>query len=115
MVVTKEQQFIESSLLDWETVGEGVRRKIIAYDDQLMAVCVEFKKGSIGYRHSHPHRQITYIQYGSYEVCIGDEKKILKGGDCYYIPSKIEHGVVALEDGLLIDVFNPLREDFIKR
>ena len=106
--------FIEGKSIEWEKVGEGVRRRIMGYDPNLMMVHVEFKKGSIGYLHKHPHTQVTYIESGSFEVQIGGEKKILGGGDCYFIPPNIDHGVVALEDSQLTDVFTPVREDFLK-
>lgn len=115
MTVQKEQVFIENERIAWERAGEGVRRKIMAYDEKMMAVYVEFKKGSVGYLHKHPHLQITYIQQGSFEVQIDGEKKILKGGDFYYIPANLEHGVVALEDSILVDFFHPMREDFVKQ
>ena len=105
---------IFNSDYDWEDTVEGVRRKILGYDKDLMLVFVEFKKGSVGYLHKHSYKQISYLISGSFEVNIDGQKKIQKAGDVYFIPSNIEHGVVALEDGTLIDVFNPYREDFIK-
>jgi quercetin dioxygenase-like cupin family protein len=105
--------FIENNSREWENAGEGVRRKILGYDDALMMVRVEFKKGAIGYLHHHPHRQVSYIERGSFEVQIGGEKKILRAGDCYFASPNIEHGVVALEESRLLDVFAPMREDFV--
>ncbi len=107
--------FVESANHEWEKVGEGVRRKILGYDKNLMLVYVEFQKGSIGYKHQHPHTQVSYLTSGSFEVYIGDETKVLKAGDCYFIPPNVIHGVTALEDSSLIDVFTPHREDFIKK
>ncbi len=115
MIAQKEQLFIQNANIAWEKAGEGVRRKIMAYEDKMMAVYVEFKKGSIGYLHKHPHLQITYIQEGSFEVQIDGKKQILKGGDFYYIPANLEHGVVALEDSILVDFFHPMREDFVSK
>lgn len=106
--------YIFDKNIPWQTVGEGVERKILGYGPELMLVSVTFKKGSIGYVHKHPHRQVSYITSGSFEVKIGGEKKIQKAGDCYYLPADVEHGVVALEDSALIDVFTPAREDFLK-
>jgi quercetin dioxygenase-like cupin family protein len=114
MLVQKEQLFIDFSTIDWEYPAEGIRRKIMAYGDQLMAVYVEFTKGAVGALHHHPHLQITYIQSGSFDVQIDGKKERQKGGDCYYIPANVEHGVAALEDSILIDFFTPMREDFIK-
>jgi len=46
-------------------------------------------------------------------VEINGEKKILKGGDGFYIPPNVLHGAVCMEAGVLIDVFSPMREDFV--
>ena len=51
---------IFNSDYEWEDAGEGVRRKILGFDNDLMLVLVEFKKGSEGYVHKHPHKQIYY-------------------------------------------------------
>ncbi|MDP2887328.1 MAG: cupin domain-containing protein [Ignavibacteria bacterium] len=105
--------FVNAEHLSWENVAEGVQRKILGYDPKIMMVCVKFQKGSVGSVHRHPHHQVTFIERGSFEVQIGSEKKALKAGDCYFIPPDIEHGVIALEDSRLVDVFTPAREDFL--
>jgi quercetin dioxygenase-like cupin family protein len=74
---------------------------------------VSFDKGGVGTLHQHPHTQITHVESGVFEVEIGEEKKVLKAGDAFYIPPNIMHGAVCLEAGVLIDVFSPMREDFI--
>jgi len=107
--------FVESGKIDWETVGQGVTRQILGHDPQLMMVCVKFGKGSIGSVHKHPHRQVTFVGQGSFEVQIGGKKKVLKRGDCFFVPPDVDHGVVALEEGTLIDVFTPTREDFLAK
>jgi len=56
-----------------------------------------------------------FIEEGIFEVIIGEKKKILKAGDRYYVQPHIIHGVTCLEAGLLIDPFNPYREDFAKK
>jgi quercetin dioxygenase-like cupin family protein len=113
MVQLRNTRFIESHTTTVETVGGGVQRKILGFDEHMMMTHVAFKKGSIGSVHSHPHRQVTYIESGLFLVQIGSEKKELKGGDCFFIPPDIDHGVVALEDGSLVDVFVPARMDFL--
>lgn len=106
--------FIEDNSTEWEHVENGVKRKIFGYDDKIMMVKVNFQKGSIGSVHSHPHSQVTYIISGKFELQVGSEKKILKAGDSFYIPPYVEHGTVNLVSGELLDVFSPVREDFLK-
>lgn len=97
-----------------ETVGEGVKRQIMGYDENLMLVKVEFETGGIGSIHKHSHVQTTYVASGRFEVNIDGEKQILAQGDGFFVPSDAPHGVVCIEAGILIDVFNPVRKDFLK-
>ncbi len=99
--------------LPWETVGPKIKRKIMSYNEDLMLVKVAFEQGGVGITHKHPHLQMSYVASGKFEVTVGHESKVLNGGDVYFIPSDVLHGAVCLEDGLLIDVFNPMREDFV--
>lgn len=97
------------------TVGEGVTRQFIAYDSDIMMVKVIFEKGAVGYQHSHPHVQASYIVSGKFEVKIGSETKILHAGDGFYAEPDMMHGCVCIEAGAIIDVFNPMREDFYEK
>ena len=98
----------------WETVGEGVRRQIMGYDDRIMLVNVEFEKGGIGPMHQHHHSQVTYVISGQFDLTIGEETRRMKGGDAFYIPPNVMHGAICIEKGVLIDVFSPIREDFME-
>lgn len=91
----------------------GVTRKVLTYSNELMMCEVTFETGARGMEHSHSHLQITYISEGSFEFTVGDETKRVSKGDSVYIPSDTIHGVLCLEAGVLVDVFNPMREDFI--
>ena len=107
--------FIKNDDITWEQVAEGVKRKIMSYDERLMLVKVAFETGGIGTVHQHHHTQITHVESGVFEVEIDGEKQILKSGDGFYIPPNVLHGAVCIESGVLIDVFSPMREDFIKQ
>lgn len=105
--------FIEDKQFEWQPAGDGIRRKIMSYDPSLMLVKVDFEQGAVGAVHKHVHVQITHIESGVFEVEIAGKKKVLKAGDGFHIASNVEHGVVCLEKGVLIDVFSPMREDFL--
>ena len=110
----QSETLIQEENIEQEAVDDNVRRKVLGFDEKIMLVKVDFQTGGIGYMHKHPHSQVTYIESGKFNVQIGNEKKVLQSGDCYYVPPDIEHGVVNLEGGVLIDVFSPMRDDFIK-
>lgn len=107
------QSFIYSNEIEWQPTDEGVARKILAFDNELMMVCVRFEKGAAGTLHHHVHRQISYVESGRFEVTINNEKKILEKGDCFFVAPQLSHGMFALGAGILIDVFTPARKDFL--
>jgi len=113
MEFQSSQEYITADQLQWESVDAGVKRKILGYDNQMMMVCVSFAKGAIGALHHHIHRQVSYVESGSFEVTIDGKKMLLKKGDCFFVAPNRVHGVVALEEGSLIDVFAPARLDFL--
>ena len=106
---------VREKSIEWEDLGGGVSRKILGYQPNLMVVKVNFKKGSVGTPHKHPHEQISYVLKGKFEVEIDNKKEILEEGDAFIVPPNVLHGAVCLEDGTLIDTFSPMREDFIKK
>lgn len=109
------KSFAHDKNIDWTLVDQGVWRKIMTYNAAVMMVKVKFEKGAIGTLHHHPHIQISYVSKGSFEVEIDKAKCILQEGDAFLVQSGKTHGVVCLEEGILIDVFNPIREDFIEK
>ena len=113
MNTNKNVPFVFNNEIPFEDLGSGVKRKILAYGDGLMLVEVHFEEGAVGALHSHPHTQITYVIEGEFEFTIGDEKKTVKTGDSMYDCPSVEHGCKCLKKGILLDVFTPIREDFL--
>lgn len=94
-------------------LGGGLRRKVVANNENLMVVEVYFNTGTVAGVHDHPHEQCTYIVSGEFEFEIGGKKTILKAGDSAYKQGSLPHGAVCLKEGMLIDVFTPCRKDFL--
>ncbi|MDC7238682.1 MAG: cupin domain-containing protein [Sphaerochaetaceae bacterium] len=104
MKTNKNQIWVKNDNIDKETACEGVDRKILAYSEDLMCVENYFKEGAIGAMHNHPHTQITYVVSGEFEFTIGDT--LLK-------QDSIMHGCKCLKEGVLLDIFTPMRKDFV--
>ncbi|WP_300379074.1 cupin domain-containing protein [Henriciella sp.] len=96
-----------------EDLGNGIRRKLLGYDGNILMAKVWFAQGAVGEVHTHYHSQVTYVVSGQFEVQIDGQKKQLGEGDCFFVPPHAPHGAVCLEPGILLDVFSPAREDFL--
>lgn len=108
------RHFIFEKDIPWKNAGELMKRQILGYDENLMLVKMHFDKGAIGTLHTHPHSQCTYVITGKYEFTIGNETKVVQKGDSMYINPDEVHGIKCLEEGEVIDVFSPVRDDFLK-
>jgi quercetin dioxygenase-like cupin family protein len=109
-----DKMIVKNSDVDLETMSKGIQRKILARGGKIMSVEVHFRKDAIADLHTHPHEQIGYIIKGSLELEIESKKRIIREGDSFYVGSNIPHGVIALEETTVLDVFTPQREDFLR-
>lgn len=105
--------FVLGSEAPVEEIDPGVKRQVLGHDAGLMMVRVTFAKGAVAGLHAHPHRQVTYVERGRFEATVNGTTTIVSAGDCFFVVPDVLHGAVALEDGALIDVFAPAREEFV--
>lgn len=108
-------KFFTKEEFESETLPNGIVRTVKGYIGDLMVVELRWKRGMEGSVHTHPHRQCSYILEGVFEASIDGEKKLLSAGECVYVEAGVPHGMRARsEDGVLLDIFTPMREDFVK-
>lgn len=105
--------FMYGERMPRESVGEGLKRQVFGYDGTILMAKVEFDDGAIGQVHTHPHSQVSYVESGEFDVLIDGVEKRLGPGDSFYIEPNIAHGAICRKAGVLIDVFSPVREDFL--
>ena len=98
-----------------ESVGEGLTRQLFGFDDAILMARVEFEVGAVGEVHAHRHSQVTYVESGEFDVYIDGVETRLGPGDGFYIQPNLDHGAVCRKAGVLIDVFSPVREDFLEQ
>ena len=94
-------------------LGGGVSRRVLAYSDRLMIVEVNFEAGGVGSVHTHPHCQNTYVKSGRFRFTIDGAPVEVGPGDTIAFPPDLPHGTLCLEAGTLLDIFSPMREDFL--
>jgi quercetin dioxygenase-like cupin family protein len=94
-------------------IDEGVSRRVLSQNADLMTVEFLFRKGAVGALHHHVHVQSTFVRSGKFRFTVDSKEMELGVGDSIIIPSNAVHGCVALETGCLIDTFTPRRDDFL--
>lgn len=98
-----------------ESVGEGLVRQLFGYNDSILMAKVDFEAGAVGTVHAHPHSQVSYVVSGEFDVFIDGVETRLGPGDSFYVEPNLDHGAVCRKAGVLIDVFSPVRDDFLPK
>lgn len=110
----RSKNFILKDETPVEEIEPGIKRQFLGFNHNLMAVRVWFEKDAVGQLHDHPHSQVSYVESGQFDITIGEVTKSLGAGDSFYVEPNVTHGAVCKEGGVLIDMFSPIREDFLE-
>ena len=107
----------QPTLHHWDTVPEqelstGIRRRYVT-TDRVTIARFALAKGAVVRMHSHEHEQISHVLSGALRFTIAGQTMEMRAGDVVQIPSRAEHGVEVVEDAVVIDVFSPIRQDWL--
>ncbi len=105
--------FMKQDLSGYRTPLPGIDQKTLVHGDKTLMTEFRLKKDSLLPRHSHPHEQTGYLVSGHLRLYIGGEPHDVCPGDSWCIPGGMEHNADALEDSVAIEVFSPVREDYL--
>jgi quercetin dioxygenase-like cupin family protein len=105
--------FTRSSRSGYKNALPGIRFKALAHGTRTLSTEFRLKKGSVIPRHSHPHEQTGYLVSGALRFTVGDEVFDAMPGDCWCVEGGVEHEAVVLEDSVAIEVFSPVREEYL--
>ena len=95
-----------------EKITEMISQKIVAGEREMLAQ-IYLKRGALVPMHSHESEQMTYILQGALRVVVGGEEMTVREGEVLHIPPWIPHQAEALEDTFELDVFSPVRQDWL--
>ena len=105
--------FLKKSEDGYHIATAGIERKTLAYGDQTLMTEFVLQRGSVLPAHSHPHEQTGYLVKGRILLTIGTDQYDVRPGDSWCIPGGVEHSGDIMEDAVAIEVFSPVREDYL--
>lgn len=105
--------FYKKNDKDYKTIAGGVKIKSLVYGEKTHLTEFRLKKGSTVVPHRHSHEQTGYLVSGRMRLVIGDEAYEVEPGDSWSIPGNMEHSGEIMADSVAIEVFSPVREDYL--
>jgi quercetin dioxygenase-like cupin family protein len=97
-----------------EVMSDMISRKVVS-GERAMVAQIFLKKGAVVPEHHHESEQVSYMLEGSMRFELDGKQIIVGKGEVIVIPSNVPHRAVALEDGLSLDVFSPIRHDWLSK
>ncbi len=94
-------------------IFKGVSLDSLAVGEKTIVCKMNYAVGNFATEHKHPHEQSGYVISGRYLMTIEDKEFELTPGDSYAIPGNVPHSFKVIESGEVIDVFTPIREDYL--
>ncbi len=100
--------------LPLEPVNDTLSRRIVT-GEREMVTQIFMKSGCFVPTHSHESEQITYVVRGALKFCLDGREVVVRAGEVLCIPSWMEHSAEALEETLEMDIFSPIRQDWLDK
>jgi quercetin dioxygenase-like cupin family protein len=107
--------FVKSDPEGYAAPLPGIRMKTLCYGERTLMTEFLLAAGHDLPMHAHPYEQTGYLVQGRIRLKIGDEEHDVLPGDSWCMPSGIEHGAHIIEDSTAIEVFSPVREDYLPK
>jgi quercetin dioxygenase-like cupin family protein len=99
--------------IEKEQLSPYLARQVI-HGENMTVARIHLAKGAVVPLHSHPNEQITLLVSGRLRFIMAGEERVVEAGETVQIPPQLPHQVEALEDSVAVDLFSPVREDWIR-
>src|SRR5512142_3488791 len=99
----------------WSLALPGIERRTLVHGGATLLTQFRMARGAVLPRHAHPQEQTGYLLQGRLRLTVGAEAFEASPGASWVIPGGVEHAAEVLEDALALEVFSPLREDYLPR
>ena len=106
--------FYKASDDNFIRVLDGINIKTLVYGDKMLFSEFHMEKGSKVPMHSHPQEQTGRLISGKIILTVGNEKMEMSPGDAWIVPSNIEHCAEVSENSIVVEIFSPIREDYLQ-
>jgi quercetin dioxygenase-like cupin family protein len=105
--------FTKKNTSKFRPLIDGVVMRPLVYEEKTLMCEFELQKGHVLPSHAHPYEQTGYLVSGKMKFRIGATWYNAESGDSWCIPENVEHEVKILEDSVVIEVFSPVRPDYL--
>lgn len=105
--------FTEPSTEGYRELIHGVELRTVAHGERTLMGCFRIAAGAVVPVHDHPQEQTGYLVSGRLAFTVGDRTFVAEPGAAWNLPAGTPHGATALDDCIVVEVFSPVRKDYL--
>jgi quercetin dioxygenase-like cupin family protein len=105
--------FTQKNASGYIPVAEGISRKTLVHGTHTLMTEFTLKKDALLPAHKHPQEQSGYLISGHMFLTIGEDVHEVRAGDSWVIPGDVEHHATIIADSVAVEIFSPVREDYL--
>ena len=105
--------FYKADCENYIDVLDGIQRKTLTYGENTLLTEFRLQAGNDLPYHTHPHEQIGYLVSGCIILTIDGEEMEIRPGDGWCVPGNTDHGARIIEDSVAVEVFSPVRKEYL--
>jgi quercetin dioxygenase-like cupin family protein len=105
--------FYKATSAGYQSPLKGVKMKTLTHGERTLFSEFRFEQGAVIPVHTHPHEQTGYVVKGAMRFTVNGEVIVTNAGDCWNIPGNVPHGAEALQESIVVEIFSPVREDYL--
>ncbi len=105
--------FTKNNSRNFKPLIDGVKMRPLVWETKTLLCEFQLEKGFSIPPHQHPYEQTGTLISGKLNFRIGKNWQLTEPGDSWSIPENVEHEVVILKDSLVLELFSPIRNDYL--
>ncbi len=107
--------FTKKNSREFRPLIDGVKMRPLAFEEKTLLCEFKLLKGSVLTSHKHPYEQTGYLVSGKLNFRIDEKWHLAEAGDSWSIPENVEHEVEIFEDSIVLELFSPIRPDYLPK
>jgi len=105
--------FTKNDTREFKPLLDGITMRPLAWEEKTQLCEFKLQKGAKIPPHSHPYEQTGYLVSGKLIFRIGKTWNLAESADSWSIPENVEHEVEILENSVVLELFSPIRPDYL--
>ena len=106
-------EFVKKSTEGYREIVPMILMRPLAHGEKMNMIETRLAKGGVHSLHSHPYEQCGYLVSGKTRLTVDTRTYEVSPGDSWCVPADVKHQAEILEDSVIVELFSPVRKEYL--